>query len=103
MDELRIDVMTPLGFRVVCSSVDWQRIAGIKHPPMRGRIRDVERTLTEPDEIRLSRKDPEVMLFHRRQGERWVSAVVHRGRFVGRLITAYPADKVKQGDLLWRR
>ena len=95
--------MTPLGFRVVCSSEDWQRISGIKHPPLRGRIRDVERTLAEPDEIRRSRKDPDVMLFHRRQGARWVCAVVHHGRFVGRLITAYPADKVKQGDLLWRK
>jgi len=103
VDELRIDVMTPLGFRVVCSSQDWHRIAGIKHPPMRGRIRDVERTLERPDEIRRSSKDPQVMLFHRRDGVRWVCAVVHRGAFVGRLITAYPADKVKQGELLWRR
>jgi hypothetical protein len=103
VDELRIDVMTPLGFRVVCSSEEWLLITETKHPPMRGRLHDVERTLIEPDEIRRSSSDREVILFYRRQGARLVCAVVHRGRFVGRLITAYPSDKVKQGDLLWRR
>jgi hypothetical protein len=67
---LAIDVMTPLGFRVVCSSEQWERITTIKHPPMRGRLADVVSTLSEPDEIRRSLGDPDVVLFHRRVAPR---------------------------------
>src|SRR6185369_4465009 len=50
-------VMTPLGFRVVCTAEDWERISLIKHPPMRGRFLEVARTLSAPDEIRRSQSD----------------------------------------------
>jgi hypothetical protein len=95
--------MTPLNFRAICSAEDWERIAGVKHPTMRGRIHEVAKTLSDPDEIRRSQPESEVILFHRRSGIRWICAVVRQGRPAARLITAYPADKVKQGDLLWRK
>lgn len=98
-----IDVLTPLGLRVVCTAEYWDRITAIKHPPMRGRMADVVRTLAEPDEVRRSAGDPQVILFHRRVGPRWVCAVVKREEGCGYLITAYPADKIKSGDVLWRK
>lgn len=100
---LVIDVPTPLGIRVVCSAKYWERICTIKHPPMQGRLEDVKKTLTGPDEVRRSARDPRVVLFHRRDALRWVCAVVRTGEEVGYLITAYPADKVKSGDVLWTR
>jgi hypothetical protein len=101
---LIIDVVTPLGFRVVCSAAYWERIAAIKHPPMKGRVVDVAQTLSDPDEVRRSVGDPLVVLFHRRSGpRRWVCAVVKRADGVGYLITAYPADKIKPGEVLWTR
>jgi len=100
---LAMDVKTPLGFRVVCSEEYWQRIITIKHPPMKGRKRDVEEALADPDEIRRSAGDPEVILFHRRVLARWVCAVVKCSQEIGHLITAYPADKVKQGERIWRK
>ena len=97
------DVATPLGFRVHCTSAQWDRISTIKHPPMRGRLQDVVDTLVEPDQARRSVGDPAVLLFHRRIEPRWVCAVVkHEGRD-GFLITAYPADKIKQGEIVWTR
>lgn len=100
---LVIDVLTPLGFRVVCTEEQWERIATIKHPPMRGRMTDVIATLAEPDVVRRSVRDANVVLFHRQVPPRWVCAVARRADGIGYLITAYPADKVKSGELLWTK
>jgi hypothetical protein len=100
---LVIDVLTPLGFRVVCTGEHWERITTIKHPPMRGRISEVIATLSEPDVVRRSVHDPNVILFHREVAPRWVCAVVKRADGIGYLITTYPADKVKSGELLWTK
>ena len=102
-DALAINVMTPLGLRVVCSSEYWRIVTAIKHPAMKDRKGDVELALSDPDEIRRSIKDPEVILFHRQIPPRWICAVVKRVNGLGYLITAYPADKIKQGDVIWRR
>ena len=97
------DVVTPLGFRVHCTAAQWERIVTIKHPPMRDRLNDVIETLANPDEVRRSVGDPEVLLFHRRVLPRWVCAVAKHSDGEGFLITAYPADKIKQGAVLWRK
>jgi len=103
VDESGFIAMTPLGFRVVCTAQDWGRIIEKKHPPLLGRQREIVEALTQPDEIRRSQSDSAVMLFYLRSGRRWVSAVVRSGIPASRLITAYPTDKIKQGELLWRR
>jgi hypothetical protein len=103
VDEGGFIVMTPLGFRVVCTAQDWGRIIKEKHPPMRGRQGEVVEALTHPEEIRRSQSDTAVMLFYLRSGRRWVSAVVSSGHPASRLLTAYPTDKIKEGELLWRR
>lgn len=95
--------MTPLGFRVVCSREQWERIATVKHPPMRERLDDVVRTLSEPDEVRRSVGDRDVVLLHRRIAPRWVCAVAKRAEGIGYLVTAYPADKIKRGEVLWTK
>jgi hypothetical protein len=100
---LAIDARTPLGFRVTCSTTYWSRIETTKHPAMRGRLSDVSRTLEDPDEVRRSVGDAEVLLFHRLVEPRWVCAVVKRTAEGAYLITAYPADKVKQGELAWKK
>jgi len=98
---LVLDVVTPLGFRVTCTADRWNLIAGIKHPAMAGRLHDVASTLREPDEIRRSSKDGEVLLFHRRFDDRWACAVARYNLPVSVLLTAYPADSIKRGDLVW--
>ena len=96
-----LDVVTPLGFRVTCTADRWNLIAGQKHPAMLGRLAEVAATLREPDEIRRSSKDADVLLFHRRAGRRWVCAVARYNPLASVLITAYPADSIKRGDVVW--
>lgn len=101
--DLVFDVATPVGFRVRCTTAQWLAISTIKHPPMRGRLQDVIETLEHPDEVRRSVRDPNVLLFHRRVDPRWVCAVAKRTDGVGFLITAYPADRLKQGEIVWTK
>lgn len=98
------DVMTPLGFRVHVTRSYWDVIVTMKHPAMAGREGDVEATLREPIEIRVSRVDPSVYLFYRveRPG-RWISAVAKRTDQDGFLITTYPTDAIKEGAAIWPR
>jgi len=102
--DLLFEVMTPLGFYVRVTRAYWEVIVTIKHPVMAGRENDVKDTLQDPGEIRLSKRDPAVCLFYRPEHTgRWVCAVARRLDGDGFLITAYPSDNVKEGELLWRK
>jgi hypothetical protein len=100
--DLLFEVLTPLGFRVRVARAYWELIISIKHPVMAGREADVQETLRNPNEIRLSRSDPAVYLFYKpeRLG-RWVCAVAKRLNGDGFLITAYPTDAIKEGERIW--
>ncbi|MEX2308033.1 MAG: hypothetical protein WD738_10595 [Pirellulales bacterium] len=101
-DDLKFEVDTPLGFRVRVSHAYWEFLVTVKHPAMAGREGDVQVTLAEPDEVRRSRSDPNVLLFYKVAGaRRWVCAVCKRLTGDGFLITAYPTDAIKEGDRIW--
>jgi hypothetical protein len=61
--ELLFDAATPLGFHVRVGRAHWDFIVRIKHPVMIGREGDVQAAIAEPDEVRKSRTDPNVLLF----------------------------------------
>lgn len=100
--ELLFQVQTPLGFEVRCTRAWWEHIVAVKHPVMRGRLDEVIDTLTNPDEVRRSRRDVAVYLFYRSErASRWVCAVTRREDGTGFLITTYPNDAIKEGDRIW--
>ena len=96
-------VTTPLGFPVRCTRSRWEFIVVHKHPILAGREDDIRSTLADPDEVRRSRKDSDVLLFYRGQWPRWFCAVVRRADGSGMLITAYPTDAIKAGEATWTR
>jgi hypothetical protein len=101
-NDFLFDVLTPLGFRVRVTRAYWELITTIKHPAMAGHEADVEETLRNPDEIRLSKSDPQVYLFYKpKRVGRWVCAVTKRLDGDGFLITTYPTDAIKEGERIW--
>ncbi len=101
-DELLFEVLTPLGFRVRVTRAYWEVIITVKHPVMAGRENEVKDTLQNPSEIRQSKSDLMVYLFYRPERiGRWVCAVAKRVDSDGFLITAYPTDAIKEGELAW--
>lgn len=102
LGKLQFEVLTPLGFRVRVTNAYWTLIVSIKHPVMAGREKDVQDTLESPGEIRQSKNDPDVYLFYKPERiGRWVCAVTKRLNGEGFLITAYPTDSIKEGELVW--
>ena len=101
-EEILFVVATPLGFSVRVTRRYWQLITTVKHPAMAGHEAEVQATLANPEEIRRSRSDENVLLFYRTQhAGRWVCAVTRRQDNTGFLITAYPIDAIKEGTHLW--
>jgi len=100
---LLFDVATPLGFSVRCTRSYWEFIVTYKHPALRGREGEVEQVLADPDEVRRSHKDSNVLLFYRGMPTRWLCAVARREDGTGFLITGYPTDAIKAGDTIWTR
>lgn len=101
-NEILFQVLTPLGFIVRVSGNYWTLIVTIKHPVMCRREADVQNTLKEPDEIRQSRNDPTVYLFYKlERPKRWICAVVKRLNGDGFLVTTFPTDAIKEGQLIW--
>ncbi|HLX37733.1 MAG TPA: hypothetical protein VKR29_08025 [Candidatus Binataceae bacterium] len=70
---------------------------------MSGRDDAVRLALEEPGEVRRSRTDAAVFLFYRGGPPRWICAVAKRENGEGFLITAYPTDAIKIGDVVWKK
>lgn len=81
----------------------WQQIATVKHPVMAGRLADVELALADPDEIRQSVKDENVLWFYRGHKPRWRCVVARSTGQEGYVITTYPTDAVKAGVVIWKK
>ncbi|ETW92183.1 MAG: hypothetical protein ETSY2_54235 [Candidatus Entotheonella gemina] len=65
---------------------------------------DVQDVLQTPDEIRQSRRDPNVFLFYRlKQPGRWLCAIAKRLNGDGFLITTYPIDAIKESERIWSK
>jgi hypothetical protein len=99
---LVMEALTPLGFRVQVTRDRWQLITTAKHPVLAGREDAVKVTLENPEQIRQSRSDPEVLLFYRTERPgRWMCVVTKRTLDQGFLVTAYPTDAIKEGTQIW--
>jgi hypothetical protein len=80
----------------------WEVIITVKHPVMARRENNVKDALQNPGEMRQSKSDRAVYLFYKlEQMGRWVCAVTKRLDGNGFLITAYPTDAIKEGELVW--
>ncbi len=97
------EILTPLHFTVRTSATYWQKLI-VKHPDIAELCDLVQETLRDPDEIRRSSHDPNVLLFYRSHREnRWVVAVARKLNGDGFLITAYQTDAIKEGESIWHR
>ena len=98
------EILTPLGFYVHTTPAYWGVITTIKHPIMAGQLEGVKETLGNPDEIRVSKRNPDVYLFYKaKETRRWICVVAKDEKGSGFLITTYPTDAIKEGELIWHK
>ena len=98
--ELYFEVKTPLSVIVRTTKPYWDYLIEKKHPPMEGKEKIVIETLSQPQEIRRSSVDTDVYLYYKQFDRLYCVVAKHQGP-KGFLITAYPADKVKEGEIIW--
>ena len=103
MATVRFEIPTPLGFTVRTIEEYWERIVTEKHWSMRGQEEEVKKTLGDPDLVKQSVADTNVLLFYRPRQEGWTVAVARRLNGEGFLITCYLTAVIKKGTEIWKR
>ena len=75
---IRFEILTPLGFTIRTNDTYWQRLTP-KHPDIADAEDLIQQALRNPDEIRQSSRDENILLFYSlRKPKRWVVAVARR-------------------------
>ena len=96
-------VTTPLGCEIETTTEYWDYVSSKKHPYMSGKEMLVQEILENPDEIRKSRIEETVFLYYLKKERLYCAVAKHESGKRGFLLTAYPADKVKEGEILWKK
>lgn len=95
-------VISKLNKKIRVTQFYWDYITNVKHPSMNGLVDVVKGTLTEPLEVRRSKRDPTVHLFYGRYEKTLLCCVVVK--FLngeGFVITAYLTRRMV-GDSVWK-
>jgi len=93
-------IATPLNIKIRTTKQYWDYLINVKHRVMKGKEKIIKEVLYNPDEIRKSKIDKDVFLYYKKIDKLYCVVVKHEGK-EGFLITAYPADKVKEGERIW--
>jgi hypothetical protein len=101
-DNRLFEVTTPLGF-LVRTTIHYWTLIEAKHPKLRGCSQDVAQVIATPDQSCQSQHDSAVYLFYAADEHRLLCALVKRVDGEGFLVTAYPCDKIKEGERIWPR
>jgi hypothetical protein len=103
MKDVYFTIATPLGCAIHATKTYWEYIVKVKHPSMLNKEDIVKETLKQPDKIYKSTVDESVYLYYRKIDRLYCIIVKHKSLKEGFLITAYPTDKIKEGELIWKR
>ena len=101
--ESLFEVASELGRRIRVNKSYWDYIVNVKHPSMRGLEEVVKSSLTEPIEVRRSKRDPSVHLYYGKfEAELLCCAVIKFLNGDGFIITAYLTRRMV-GDSVWKK
>ena len=89
-----------LGKRIRITKKYWDFII-TKHESIEQMKSEVVETLINPEIVRLSKNDPNVYLYYSRYGRYYLCIVCKHLDNDGSIITAYLADKIKKGELVY--
>ena len=103
MPQIRFDVRSILGKKVRTTEDYWKLISEVKHPIIRRYEAEVKETIHYPDEVRRSKKDSSVFLYYKKHENIFICVLIRHLNEEGFIITAYIADKMKRGDVIWQK
>lgn len=96
-------VQSVLDIEIRVTKKHWEKIINIKHPVMEGKEESVKKALGSPVQVRRSKIDPNVHLYYASYRRRYLCVVARHEDNRGFIITAYITDKIKEGEVVWKR
>lgn len=101
-DQYLFKVKTPLGVEISITSQYWHYIVTVKHRLMHNKENLVKEIIKYPDEIRQSKSDESVYLYYKQTDKLYCVVCKHVDK-EGFIITTYPTDRVKEGNMIWKK
>ena len=101
--ELKFEVNSRLNKLIRVTESYWKFIITVKHPSIAGKENLVKETLTDADEIRVSKTDSTVFLYYKQFEDVFMAVVSKHLNGSGFIITAYTTDRIKEGSLIWKK
>ncbi len=81
----------------------WKKITVVKHPSIKGKEKEVQKTLKSPDIIRVSNSDKNIFLYYKKYCKNYLCVVVRHENGDGFIITVYITNKIKEGKQVWKK
>lgn len=99
------NVLDPLGNTVQLEKTNLFGHIYRRHPEMKGRLKDIKRTVTDPDIIARSKKDGASLLYFRQFNVLfWVMVVGTPENNIIRIRTSFLVVNTSKGDpIIWRK
>ena len=103
MSQVHFEVKSVLGKGIRTTEDYWKLISEVKHPIIRRYEEEVKEAIKNPDEVRRSKKDFSVFLYYKKYDNLFICVLVRHLNNEGYIITAYVADKMKKGEVIWQK
>jgi len=106
MSKRLLAVTSKLGKIVSLNTKRWEHV--LSHPEMCRQRLKIKDCLVNPDEIRESERSSKIWLFYKLYQKtpvttKYVLVVVRIMNGEGFIVTAFFTDKIKKGELIWRK
>ena len=103
LNDIYFEVISSFNKKIRTTRSHWELITKIKHPEIEGKEAEVKECLRNPVEVRKSSEDSEVLLHYKKEGSYFLCVVVRHLNGEGFIITAYITDKIKEGEIVWKK
>ena len=96
------DIKCVLGKKISFSKERYIHIT-IRHPELEGKGQEIIKTLTNADFVQESVYDKNVLLYYKLFGKDYLVVAVKLLNNHGFIITAYMANVIKKGEIIWKK
>ena len=105
--DILFEVHSIICVRVRTTERYWRYVVEIKHPEsfsdVEEAVEKAKNTLQNPEIVVKERIEPSVHLYYKRFARYFICVVAKHLNGKGYIITSYKTDRVKRGEVVWRR
>ncbi len=100
---LYFQVISKLDKNISTTRGYWNIIVNIKHPSIKGKEKEVQEALQNPDFIHQNETDKKIYLFYKQRDKNYLCVIARHLNGNGFIITVYITNKMKEGKQIWQK